>query len=226
VGLLTKYLSEKWAIRAPFGAGICVFLLAVTPALSQSPDPFQSNPGPAPAPAPRPRPPPRAEPDAVVAAPPATPSLAPPVVAAPKLPPSSEIEARVRQVGLAQNIGVPLAEPIVIDVAGTPPACQPLLGAWGPAAWTAKTQNRVILIVLKFNAAGLGRVIYASGAGPDFQPNWQYCNARASGQRFVFSTLPSKPTNPPNLHEYNLQSDGNLHGTRNNDSTITLPPLR
>lgn len=231
-----------------FAIGLCLALLG--PQWAWAADPFRSAPGPgsdpfrmAPEASPKPAPhriaaprlqrEPQMEPDVLIPQPaqPAVPIPQPaqPVTAAmPKLPPSDVIAARVREIGQAQGIAVPLAEPNVrIDEAGTPTAFRALLGAWGPAAWSGSgAQNKIILIVLSVDVGGNGRVIYASSSGPNFSPNWQVRPARVSGGKITFENPNPNRGGPPVSHEYAVERDGYLHGVRNKTAFIALPPLR
>jgi Caspase domain len=147
-----------------------------------------------------------------------------PTVVVPRLPPPSEITARVQQVAKQEGIG----EPPSLEFYGatTPPEYRMLLGPWGPAAWNAGPrgiQNRIILIFLGINSVGNGHVVYCSsphGYGATCGEEI----ARVINGKIMFSTTLKDGTQVS--HEYELGNDGKLHGVRGGNDIIVLPPLR
>jgi hypothetical protein len=222
-----------------FAITLCAIL--IIPGIAWAADPFESAPAPQaspPKPAYHPRPPPRDDEQVPMPLPIQPP--APPAVAAVLQPPQfGDIQTRVRQVGQAQSIPIPLAASIRIDVRDTPQRYWPWLGAWGPAIWTGNLAgDRLILVVKSVDDAGTANVLFAQtsccASGAVFQGQWTEVAGKIDNGKVAFDVLyvgPYMAGQYRNLtatfhYAFDRRADGKLYGSRGNQaSTIVLSPL-
>jgi hypothetical protein len=223
-------------MRAP--AIVLCLLLAALPAVAQNSDPFRSAAPPAPEPAPRPRPAPRVvEPESAVVVPlpapaPVQPPPQPVAASVPNLPSASQIWARVRQIGQAEGIAIPLASNPPFDEAGTRPQYRGLLGAWGPGIWQGDPGgDKVILVVQGVDGENSLRGVVGTNGGKVAPAIWRAINSPIAGNRFpIHLSYDGSLTQTRHFEEdwsVELRPDGKLYGTRNgNASTIVLSRLQ
>jgi hypothetical protein len=147
----------------------------------------------------------------------------------PALPSASQIWARVRQIGQAEGIRVPLAGNPPFDESGTPAQYRALLGAWGPGVWQGNPGgDRTILVV-----EGVDSDRNVHGVIGRSDREWYAFSVALSGNQF---TVESSHLDRPGYFnvlivdahwQLELRSDGKIYGSRNEGaSSIVLPRLQ